>query len=92
MLLQDPLINFMYRFIMLEQNKSKIKMLLASIVQTLSAETLTCCQSIETDTFFQPLLVRNDYKYHHQTGRKLITKVFTKETSTRVDRQLSIHF
>lgn len=76
---------------MLEQNKkSRVKIFLASAVEFLSTETLTNCQSNETDTFSQPLILRNDYKHHHQTRRKLIIKVLTKEMSTQIDRKLSL--
>lgn len=68
-----------------------VKIFLAFTLQTLSTETLTYCQSIETDTFFQSLMLRSDYKYHGQTTRKVVTKVFTKETSIQVDRQLNLH-
>ena len=91
-LCKTHLIDFIHRFIMLEQNKkSKVKIFLASTIHTLSTETLTYGWCNETETFFQPLILRNDYKCYEQTRRKLVTKVLTKEISTQVDRQLSLH-
>lgn len=90
--LQDPSIDFIHRFIMLEQNKkSKVKIFLASTIHTLSTETLTYGWCNETETFFQPLILGNDYKCYEQTRRKLVTKVLTEEMSTQVDRQLGLH-
>lgn len=88
---QVSFINFMYRLLCWNKNKkSRVKIFLASAVQFLSTETLTYCQSNETDTFSQSLILRNDYKHHDQTRRKPIIKVLTKEMSTQIDRKLSL--